>query len=137
MKAAAAFDTIEWRHSTWSVVLDAEQTVGLYASYSNVSLRHDREAVLAELSRIARNEFNNQVTRHVTTVLYMARRSEFGWRFIVHITRFHNLRPLSGSSVNAANSRDGGRNSSSTRGGTSPFGAKQKTPLGPRRSLAT
>lgn len=78
MKAAEAFDIIDWRQSSWSIVLNAEQTADLYASYSNVSLRRDREAVLAELGRIAREEFNNQVTRHVTTILYMARRSKPG-----------------------------------------------------------
>ncbi|HEY8578232.1 MAG TPA: class I SAM-dependent methyltransferase [Devosia sp.] len=75
IKATSAFDIIDYRQSTWSVVLNAEQTVGLYASYSNVSLRPDREDVLAKLGRIAREDFDNQVTRNVTTVLYLARRS--------------------------------------------------------------
>jgi SAM-dependent methyltransferase len=76
MTAGGAFDTIDWRQSTWSIVLDAVQTVELYASYSNISLRPDRDAVLAEIGRIAREDFNNEVTRNVRTVLYMARRSQ-------------------------------------------------------------
>lgn len=75
MKAADSFDFVDWHQSTWAVVLDAAQTVDLYASYSNVSLRPDSDAVLAEIGRIAREDFNNEVTRNVTTVLYMARRS--------------------------------------------------------------
>lgn len=75
MEATGAFDIIESHQTAWSVVLDAQQVVDLYASYSNVILRPDREAVLAELGRIAREEFQNQVTRHITTVLYLARRS--------------------------------------------------------------
>jgi SAM-dependent methyltransferase len=77
MRATAAFDTIESHQSAWSLVLDATQTVALYASYSNVSQRPDREAVLAELGRIAREEFGNRVTRNVTTTLYLARRGAF------------------------------------------------------------
>lgn len=73
--ATGAFDIIESHQSAWSVVLDAAQVVDLYASYSNVSLRPDREAVLAELGRIARDEFRNRVARNITTVLYLARRS--------------------------------------------------------------
>jgi SAM-dependent methyltransferase len=75
MKAIGAFDVIESHQTTWSVVLDAAQTVDLYASYSNITLRPDREAVLAELGRIAREDFNNQVTRNITTTLYLARRT--------------------------------------------------------------
>lgn len=75
MEATGAFDIVEAHKSTWSVVLDAAQVVDLYASYSNVSLRSDRDIVLAELGRIARDEFQNRVTRNITTVLYLARRS--------------------------------------------------------------
>jgi len=49
--------------------------VDLYASYSNITLRPDRDAVLAELGRIAREQFHNRVTRNITTVLYIARRA--------------------------------------------------------------
>lgn len=74
LRAAEAFESIEVHQSTWSVTLDGSQVMDLYASYSNVSLRSDREAVLAELGRIAREDFGNCVTRNITTVLYLARR---------------------------------------------------------------
>jgi SAM-dependent methyltransferase len=68
-----AFDSIEHRTSTWSLLLDADQTVALYATYSNVNIRPDREDVLNELHRIARDEFQDRVTRNTTTILYVAR----------------------------------------------------------------
>jgi len=69
-----AFDIIEHRAEPWTLTLDADQTVALYATYSNVNIRRDREAVLAELGRIARTDFNNRVTRNIVTSLYIARR---------------------------------------------------------------
>lgn len=70
---ANAFDSIEHRTSTWSLVLDADQTVALYATYSNVNIRPDREDVLGELRRIAKDEFHDCVTRNMVTSLYVAR----------------------------------------------------------------
>ena len=69
-----AFDSIEHRASSWSLVLDPDQVVNLYATYSNINIRPDREAILAELHRIARVEFQGRVTRNMTTSLYIARR---------------------------------------------------------------
>ncbi|MBV9157417.1 MAG: class I SAM-dependent methyltransferase [Acidobacteriaceae bacterium] len=69
-----AFDTVEHRTSPWSLVLDPDQTVALYATYSNINIRPDREAVLTELGRIARDEFRGRVTRNMVTSLYIARR---------------------------------------------------------------
>ena len=69
-----AFDRVEHRSSTWMLVLDPDQTVALYATYSNVNIRPDREHVLNELRRIARDEFRGCVTRNMTTSLYVARR---------------------------------------------------------------
>ena len=69
-----AFDSLEHRTSTWSLVLDADQTVALYATYSNINIRPDREDVLTELHRIARDDFQGCVTRNMTTSLYIARR---------------------------------------------------------------
>jgi hypothetical protein len=37
------------RSSAWSLTLDPDQVVKLYATYSNINIRPDREAVLAEL----------------------------------------------------------------------------------------
>jgi hypothetical protein len=69
-----AFDIVDHRTSAWSLVLDAEQTAALYATYSNINIRPDREAVLAELHRVARDEFYGRVTRNMVTSLYVARR---------------------------------------------------------------
>ena len=75
LKHSGAFDKVESRTSQWSLVLDADQTVALYATYSNVNARPDREAVLAELGRIALNEFEGRVVRNMTTSLYIAHRA--------------------------------------------------------------
>jgi SAM-dependent methyltransferase len=74
LERAGAFDTIEYQASAWSIVLDPDQIVALYATFSNINIRPDREAVLAELGRIARDEFHGSVTRNMTTSLYTARR---------------------------------------------------------------
>src|SRR5215469_15920138 len=71
LKRSGAFDKVESRTSRWSLVLDADQTVALYATYSNVNARPDRETVLAELGRIALNEFGGRVVRNMTTSLYI------------------------------------------------------------------
>lgn len=70
-----AFGTVEHRTSAWSLVLDADQTVALYATYSNINIREDRQVVLAELGRIARDEFRGRVTRNMITSLYIAHRT--------------------------------------------------------------
>jgi SAM-dependent methyltransferase len=75
LRRTGAFDVVEDRTSRWSLVLDADQTVSRYATYSNVIARLDREAVLAEIGRIARNVFMNRVVRNMTTSLYIARRA--------------------------------------------------------------
>jgi SAM-dependent methyltransferase len=75
LKRTGAFDAIEHQASVWSLVLDPAQTVALYATFSNVNIRRDREAVLAELGRIARDAFHGCVTRNMTTSLYTARRN--------------------------------------------------------------
>lgn len=75
IRKTGAFHAAESMTSRWSLVLDPEQTVALYATYSNVSIRSDRDAVLAELGRIARDEFGGRVVRNMTTSLYIARRN--------------------------------------------------------------
>ena len=75
LERTGAFDVVESRTGRWPLVLDAEQTVGLYATYSNVSVRPDREVVLAEIGRIASDVFRNRVIRNMTTSLYIARRA--------------------------------------------------------------
>ena len=74
LERAHAFDSIEHRASAWSLILDPDQTVALYATYSNINIRPDREAVLTELGRVARDEFHGRVTRNMVTSLYVARR---------------------------------------------------------------
>jgi SAM-dependent methyltransferase len=74
LERAGAFDAIEYQASAWSLVLDPDQTVALYATFSNISICPDRGALLAELGRIARDEFHGRVTRNMTTILYTARR---------------------------------------------------------------
>jgi SAM-dependent methyltransferase len=75
LKRTGAFDVADSRTSAWSLVLDADQTVALYATYSNINVRADREVVLAELGRIARDKFGGRVVRNMTTSLYIARRA--------------------------------------------------------------
>jgi SAM-dependent methyltransferase len=74
LERIGAFDVVEHRADSWSLLLDADETVALYATYSNINIRPDREAVLAELGRIARIEFKGCVTRNMMTSLYIARR---------------------------------------------------------------
>lgn len=68
------FDSIQHFTGSWSLVLSPDQVVALYATYSNVNIRPDRDVVLAELKRIAREEFHDCVTRNMITRLYIARR---------------------------------------------------------------
>lgn len=75
VKRTGAFDIADCHISRWSLVLNADQTVALYATYSNISARPDREAVLAELGRIAREQFGGRVVRNMATSLYLARRA--------------------------------------------------------------
>lgn len=72
LERVMAFDSIEHYSSVWSLELDAARTVNLYATYSNITIRPDREVVLAELGRIAREKFDDRVTRNMITSLYIA-----------------------------------------------------------------
>ena len=71
---SGAFDIIEHRSEPWPLILDAQQVAALYATYSNITILPDRDAVLAELERITRTKFNDRVTRNMVTILYIARR---------------------------------------------------------------
>jgi SAM-dependent methyltransferase len=71
---ADAFEGFEKWTSAWSLSLDADQTVALYATYSNISRRPDKSEVLAELRRVAVDEFGGRVNRNMTTSLYVAKR---------------------------------------------------------------
>ena len=74
LERTGAFDAVKHQTSSWHLVLDPDQTVALYATYSNVNILRDREAVLSELGRIARDEFHGHVIRNMTTSLYIAQR---------------------------------------------------------------
>ncbi|WGS17032.1 MULTISPECIES: class I SAM-dependent methyltransferase [unclassified Bradyrhizobium] len=76
LQHAGGFHIVDHSTSRWPLVLDAEQTVALYSTYSNISARLDRERVLAELGRIARDQFAGRVVRNMTTSLYIARRAQ-------------------------------------------------------------
>lgn len=75
IRQTGAFDLVEHLSSRWRMTLDAVQTVALYATFSNVNARADRERVFAELARIAREDFGNRVVRNMTTTLYICRRA--------------------------------------------------------------
>lgn len=74
LERAHAFDAVQHEARSWSLILDPDQVAALYATYSNINIREDREAVLEELRRIARDQFHGQVTRNMITSLYIARR---------------------------------------------------------------
>jgi SAM-dependent methyltransferase len=75
LRRTGAFDIVENTTRRWPLVLDANQTVALYSTYSNVIACPDRQAVLAEIGRIARDDFRDRVLRNMITSLYIARRA--------------------------------------------------------------
>ena len=74
MKRTGAFDVVEHRIVPWQLVLTADETVALYATYSDMAARPNMEAVLEELGRIAREEFGGRVERNMTTSVFVGRR---------------------------------------------------------------
>ena len=60
----------------WGLVLDPDQVVALYSTYSDMTARppDEQRQVLAELRRIAADQFAGRVTRNMITILYTARR---------------------------------------------------------------
>jgi SAM-dependent methyltransferase len=74
LRRTDAFDVIEHHSNAWLLELDPEQTVALYATFSDINAREDQQMVLTELGRIARDEFQGRVTRNMTTSLYIAQR---------------------------------------------------------------
>ena len=72
--AIGAFERVLYRTSHWPLYLTADQTVALYATYSNVVAMPDFSQALAELHCIAETQFAGRVTRNMTTILYLARR---------------------------------------------------------------
>ena len=76
LRATQAFDATEHQKSACQITLDSDQIAALYATYSNISIRPDRAALLAALKRIAREEFAGRVTRNMVTSLYIVRRAQ-------------------------------------------------------------
>lgn len=76
LKRNGSFDEIDSMASQWSLTLNADQMMALYGTYSNVIGRADREELLAEIGRIAREDFGDRVVRNMTTTLYVGRRKE-------------------------------------------------------------
>lgn len=74
LQRARTFEAIAHRRETWTLTLTADEVPRLYSTYSPIAARPDRAAVLAELQRIAVEQFGGQVTRNMTTSLYVARR---------------------------------------------------------------
>jgi hypothetical protein len=71
-----AFDVIEHRSDAWSLELDSERTVALYATFSEINAHPDRLRLLTVLGRIAHDEFEGRVTRNMTTSLDIARHAK-------------------------------------------------------------
>ena len=73
---SGAFEDLAWRREAWELVLDPHQVVALYSTYSNIAAYppDERWRVLAELRRIAADEFDGRVVRNMLTILYTARR---------------------------------------------------------------
>ena len=72
--ATGAFERVLYRTSHWPLHLTTDQTVALYATYSNVVAMPDFSRALADLHRVAETQFAGRVTRNMTTILYLARR---------------------------------------------------------------
>lgn len=74
LRRTGAFDVIDHKIVPWQLVLTVDETMALYATYSDITAREDREEVLKELGRIAREEFGGQVERNMTTSVFVGRR---------------------------------------------------------------
>jgi SAM-dependent methyltransferase len=73
---SGAFEAISADARPWELVIDPDQVVALYSTYSNIAAYppDERRQVLAELHRIAADEFGGRVVRNMITILYTARR---------------------------------------------------------------
>jgi SAM-dependent methyltransferase len=71
-----AFVQLSAHETRWTLVLEAARTRALYATYSSINrlATGERERVLDELERIARDEFGGRVERNMITAVYLARR---------------------------------------------------------------
>lgn len=74
LEQASMFERIAHIPRSWTLTLDPDQVVALYATWSHMTVRPDRDAVLAELRRIAADQFGGRVVRNMITSLYIAQR---------------------------------------------------------------
>jgi SAM-dependent methyltransferase len=74
MLMTGAFEEIDYFGGAWDLELNPDQVAALYATYSNVAIRPDRDHVLSELRRIAAEDFGGRVRRNMITSFFMARR---------------------------------------------------------------
>jgi SAM-dependent methyltransferase len=76
LQSAGAFEKVRFDVVRWTLVLDANQTRALYASFSNVTTLPETERIqlLDSLHEIAATTFDNRVKRQMCTALYTARR---------------------------------------------------------------
>jgi SAM-dependent methyltransferase len=70
------FTDLAHERQSWDLILNPDQVVALYATYSDMTARPEAEQrqVLAELRRIAADQFDGRVVRNMVTILYTARR---------------------------------------------------------------
>lgn len=73
---ADAFEDWEHRLWRWELTLDPGQVRALYATFSNITVREDRDEVLDKLRHIAAEQFPEGVTRNMITSVFVARRRE-------------------------------------------------------------
>ena len=71
-----AFAQMSAHEMRWTLELDPPRMRALYATYSSINrlAAGERERVLDELERIARDEFAGRVERNMITAVYLARR---------------------------------------------------------------
>ncbi len=78
LRSVGAFDHITSDTIRWTALLDPGQVTRLYATFPSISrLRPaEQQRLLAELGRIAEDQFGGRVERHMVTPIYTARRRD-------------------------------------------------------------
>jgi SAM-dependent methyltransferase len=76
LEAIGSFEEIGFDLMHWTLVLNADQTRALYASFSNVTTlpESERTKLLDAIHDVAATTFQNKVERQMCTALYTARR---------------------------------------------------------------
>ena len=77
LRVTGSFDRISSRVLRWSLELDPDRAVGLYATFAPISTLPSgrRRAALAEVRRVVREELGGRTTLPMRTPVYTARRS--------------------------------------------------------------